>query len=913
MKIVDGILYSVDEGDLVNGELRIPKEVKEIDHSFENNLRWCIDFNTLTFEKGSEIERITERAFIGSLYLKKVDLSNCKKLLEIGSEAFTCSGDLEEINVSGCENLSHIAPDTFKNCKHLKGVDFTGCPKLEWIDARAFYGCEGLGFVDFAGLENLELVSVSAFEGCTSLESANFAGCKSLCGFFDRVFRGCDKLKSVAFDDCVSLINFGRECFCNCTNLKYVSGFDKLESLDYIGASCFENSGLEEITFPKSDDESREITVEIGAFTACRNLRRVNGEGCRFHRIGDVAFAGCASLKEVLFNGAVITKILNPFFECENMETIDFRNVTGVKDFDLNTVSADKVLFSDGARWDAFKRYYQAFTRGTKILLYNKKGEVSKQFVRGDGNPYEGVRIGANYLVKLLEAKGTKIDFCLLNNLYSKEEADTFLNKKNVKQYEDMMNACFGEVRQGRENFVEFLRKLGYFGFEDCSTGKLNSEDEKYGEYEKYKRLLAKKYVYSKIKNDIKAGNNKDYINKIVNRKVMEVARTHSLNDLVRSFVMNNIASSKYKDELFDALKCVEWTEEKDVRFAQFMVLNFDEIMKRGVIGRDWEKCRANKDYEDDEYEVFYSDDDLRFDVLFEKFPKVLASLNKEVITRSDRNRLVLDDFKAGALYDDVVEGNKELAVYCSKMHVDQYGFRFLSNLLEEGMAVRDKQVLKVREDEVASGKDLSDERNADLITYKVLEKGDPLGLVLGNITNCCQIYGGAGQDCMTVGATDVNSSFMTISKGNKILAQGWIWYDSKTKTVAIDNIEVPIVMKNIVNNEKKDEVIECIQRFCDNAFKTMNENGYEVKNVVIGASNTDVIKSLNHHYRKETREDKLIDCPFYITRMDGREEKVYSDVAKGGQFVVYRDGERMYNNSNVINNMISETIERGQ
>ncbi len=904
MQIVDGVLYNVEEGDLINGELCIPKEVK----SFKNNAIWrikkCENFKSLTFEEGSEINRISEDVFSNSLCLEKVDFSNCKYLCDIKECAFKGCSKLVSVEFSKCGELTRIEQEAFKNCVSLKGVSFTGCDKLELVEEKAFYGCEGLSYADFHGCESLKKIGENAFEDCTGLEWADFSRCKKLNCLDTGAFKGCAELKKVIVDHCDLLTILGNECFYNCVSLEEVKGLDKILGFRHIGGWCFAKSGLKEIIFPKvKNEDGMGIIVYDSAFYKCNRLERVIGENCKMRGLCGYTFEDCKNLKYVSFKDSKIWSIQYPFKDCDKLEVVDLRGVTGIAYLTLSPTMANTVLISNSAKWDAPERYNQAFVKDTQILVFNKKGEVTRQFVIGDGNQYENVRIGANHFVTSLEAKGVKMPFCALNSLHSDSEVKLFLDKKNAKQYENMMSACFGDERNESEYFVEFLRKLGYFGFEDIETGKV--DPLKVDEYKKYKRLLARNLVQSKIKNDIKVDINKGYINKIINEKVMEVADRHSLNDLVYSFVMNNIASNKHKDELLKALKCVKWTEKKDVSFAQFMVLNFDDIMDKTVLGRDWGKYIANGVDNYARYDGFYSNGVLRFDVLFEKFQSVLASSNKKVVTRSDNNRLTIDDFRDGPMYQGVTEENKELAECCSKFNITQEGFDFLSDLLKEGRAVKDKQVLRVCEDEVASGKDLSDERNADLITYKVLEKGDPLGLIIGNLTNCCQRYGGVGQNCMTVGATDVNSTFLTINKGGKMLAQGWIWYDPKTQTVAIDNIEAPEVVKDIVNNEKRGEIGECIQRFCDNAFRTMNENGHKVSNVVIGACNTDVWR-LKDTYEKETDTDRLIDCPYYMASDYGEEVEVYSDVAKEGQYVVYRGGKSMRKDHNTKNSIIS-------
>ena len=70
-------------------------------------------------------------------------------------------------------------------------------------------------------------------------------------------------------------------------------------------------------------------------------------------------------------------------------------------------------------------------------------------------------------------------------------------------------------------------------------------------------------------------------------------------------------------------------------------------------------------------------------------------------------------------------------------------------------------------------------------ISYKLLEKDNPLGAVLGNITNCCQVAGGSGESCVKYGMSKPNSKFMIFSISDTIIGQSWVWYDEKTKVAS--------------------------------------------------------------------------------------------------------------------------------
>ena len=56
-------------------------------------------------------------------------------------------------------------------------------------------------------------------------------------------------------------------------------------------------------------------------------------------------------------------------------------------------------------------------------------------------------------------------------------------------------------------------------------------------------------------------------------------------------------------------------------------------------------------------------------------------------------------------------------------------------------------------------------------MTYKKLPDGDYLGLVLGDITDCCQSIGGAGAKCAKHGYLPDNGGFYVVTdKKGKII-----------------------------------------------------------------------------------------------------------------------------------------------
>ncbi len=94
--------------------------------------------------------------------------------------------------------------------------------------------------------------------------------------------------------------------------------------------------------------------------------------------------------------------------------------------------------------------------------------------------------------------------------------------------------------------------------------------------------------------------------------------------------------------------------------------------------------------------------------------------------------------------------------------------------------------------------------------SYEIIDKNNPIGLILGYATDCCQVIGGAGQSCLMKGYEHKDSSFFVVTKNNKVYAQSWIW--SKELTAygtgfCFDSVEV--LGKNL--NQSKD-ILKCYQ-----------------------------------------------------------------------------------------------------
>ena len=70
------------------------------------------------------------------------------------------------------------------------------------------------------------------------------------------------------------------------------------------------------------------------------------------------------------------------------------------------------------------------------------------------------------------------------------------------------------------------------------------------------------------------------------------------------------------------------------------------------------------------------------------------------------------------------------------------------------------------------------------------LDRADPRGLFLGELTDCCQHIGGEGEPCAVDGQMNPTSGFFVVERGGRVVAQSWVWLDENGQGVCFDNIE---------------------------------------------------------------------------------------------------------------------------
>ena len=112
------------------------------------------------------------------------------------------------------------------------------------------------------------------------------------------------------------------------------------------------------------------------------------------------------------------------------------------------------------------------------------------------------------------------------------------------------------------------------------------------------------------------------------------------------------------------------------------------------------------------------------------------------------------------------------------------------------------------------------------------------------------------------------NSGFITFNYKDKIIGQSWVWYDDKSKTICLDNIEIPhrYLEKINQNNTIQKSFIDCLLRIEKSFKEEMNKRGLEVNKVTIGEGYNDIKEILDKNF-------SLVKDGWHLSDYDG-----YSD-----------------------------------
>ena len=187
----------------------------------------------------------------------------------------------------------------------------------------------------------------------------------------------------------------------------------------------------------------------------------------------------------------------------------------------------------------------------------------------------------------------------------------------------------------------------------------------------------------------------------------------------------------------------------------------------------------------------------------------------------------------------------------------------------------------------------------------EIIRLDDPIALVIGKLTNCCQELGNAAESCMIHSAVDKTGRLFYIKdKEGRPIAQSWVWRNQNV--LCFDNIEIPEkaftnAARNKISREQfADTIYALYQRAAQELmekdkveFKKLLEEGkitekkYEaskLEKVTVGTGYNDIKEALKRTAIKDS--GRLVDPLPYTSPINGSHYLYNSDHLEG-QYIV--------------------------
>lgn len=641
-------------------------------------------------------------------------------------------------------------------------------------------------------------------------------------------FDTCDSIREIHLPE--SLVQIQSLAFANCINLEKINFPNNLLQID--SEAFYQCGQLKEIKLPDSLED-----LGSWAFAFCKRLEKVELPDSIIDLKNNM-FQDCYNLKEIKLPSNLVKINSSCFHKCRSLENIELPDT--VKEIGSYAFEYCEKLKKIKLPKNIEKIWIEAFAECAleEIVLPS-----TMQFL--DRKAFADC---VNLKKVLYEYEDGKY-FTLSKELYDEGlDSDEFRGLRNFLKVRDKIGAKFIPAKQiftnTPENMIENFYKhsklwaevFNKFAQSNGTTMKAILPQVKEDFYkicfvsglfqDDYKvRMQAKEFIETKI------------IGKFGQYPLHE--RFTGLNIYANGFNPN---------------------------FAEFFIKNF---------GPDF---LIKQTYDEDLKNINY------FAQAYNNFSEIeKAYPNKVVTTNTNNDKLTEEDvYKviSKITYSGIkTEQDQALAELCSMYGYSQEDYKQLQDYMHEGERIKNEGLenLFCLPDEVSS---------KNVITYRFLEKGDPLGGLLGEITNCCQTIHSAASSCCRHGMTNPNGGFVVFELEGKIIGQSWVWYDKQSEKICLDNVEVPRSAKNKAVTEKSD-FKNCLKRLSKNFKTAMKEKGRNVSYVTMGAGYNDILDVINKNFKKVnatlTLANAAIQQGGHQTRLQGHApDLTYTDINQG-------------------------------
>ncbi len=381
-----------------------------------------MDLTKISFEEGSQVTKIGDRAFSGLTYLEEISFP--ESLTIIGEEAF------KETNLSGelilNENLVKIGKGAFKSLK-LEKISFEKDSKIKVIGEECFSYNEFLYSIKLP--KGLEEIRENAFYKCDDLSSIKLPS--TLKYISGTTFMYMGSLNKIEVDE-------SNENFTSIDGNLYSK--DKHKLIRY----CYKN---DETEFTIPSDVEQISDAAFGIFDDYKTLKKLNiPEGVQY--IGNQAFSGC-------------TFDLNlP----STLESFSLEAFSGYEGKEINVSSAnekynskDDIIYSH----DYKTLYYCPKSYNKKNFVLDERVEIISRNGIYDCNNIENITIPKNSALKKIYKNGllfTNLDNLKFVKIEKNELIDfsfeSFFSATNI------INENFEVIFKDETHYNNFLTKL---------------------------------------------------------------------------------------------------------------------------------------------------------------------------------------------------------------------------------------------------------------------------------------------------------------------------------------------------------------------------------------------------------------------------------------------------------------------
>ncbi|MDD4275906.1 MAG: leucine-rich repeat domain-containing protein [Clostridia bacterium] len=829
MRIRDNALINVDNSDIINGTIEIPENVTMIYGSAFLN---CTNLVRLRIPAG--VKKIGADAFANCTNLEEV---NIPEVYKIKNGTFRNCIKLKNIMLP--ESVEIIEEFAFSNCESLIDINFPS--KLVKIGDHAFNSCVSLQNVIIpAGVAKIDR---KVFSDCTNLQTVKLpAGIKAIYGW---AFNNCIKLNTINFPD--SLISIGDNAFENCASLQVA---ELPPSIEVLGRHSFRlcksiiyfafprNIKLVEENFFEGCVSLQQVVLPVGmkgiansAFYNCSSLTNINLPKT-IKIIKQLAFSGCSSLN----------KIDLPPINCVSYGM--FKNCLALKDItlpDTVTIIEEQSFVGAGLEKITIPANVVVYPEAFKNCLSLKQIEISSlsRLYNYSSDDLLGVTsVIINYPNSKIHIKVDGVKE--IKSLF--DTTNSFLINGNL--YFEYLDKCYKMTPLEMENIKSSWTNKGYDDAEikDMSRVKIWQLKNRFLPHFSVVKNLPISYIdnfyinnnYKKWGDLIERLNIQLAVNKGTFIKLCFVLglfeQDQKTSNSAYEYLANNLAGKIDENTIHECFDGFNLNTGFKPEYSKFFQKFFDPLEPSKFLDLD--------NMGETEYSFSY------LAASFNRFDEIKKIYPNKIINSNRTADALLPEHVIKALrsfiYKKINHGNDYMAALVSQYGYSQSDFEKLQTIFEKAKLLEPEKITLVTK---------PDDKKQP-IHYDLLEKNNPVGLVLGDITNCCQHLNGAGESCMLYGVQAPNSKFLVIRYNNSIIAQGWVWYDEKTATVCIDNIEIPKTQRKKFDKDVNNQVLKTLKRFADNTALEMQElRDIKIKKVTIGLGYNDFKKELSDNF----------------------------------------------------------------